>query len=151
MEFKIKNLGNLRIVGIKERIHTSLENVNEQNSNGIPEIWHNAGVSGLITKLMEINDGELVGAVGVCTNYDEDGSMDYYVGVNSTKNIQDCVELEIKECQYAVFECSMTNIQETWRYIFSEWLPTADYEFVNAPSFEYYPSNEKCEIYIPIK
>ncbi len=146
MEFKIKKLGDIRVIGLKERIQTSAET----NHNGIPELWQTVTNSGLLMKLMELNDGELVGVVGVCANYDEDGSMDYYVGVNTTKDFEDCVVIDIKEATYAVFECGMENIQETWRDIFAEWLPTSEYQFIGLPSFEYYPNKESCEIYVPI-
>ncbi len=146
MEFKIKNLGNVRVVGLKERIQTNAE----ANHNGIPELWQEVTKSGLLMELMGINDGELVGVVGVCANYDEDGSIDYYVGVNTTKDLDNCAVIEIKEAMYAVFECGMANIQETWRDIFAEWLPTSEYQFTGMPSFEYYPDKERCEIYVPI-
>ncbi len=145
MEFKIKDLGEIRVVGLKQRIHTS-----EENHNGIPELWQNITKSGMLSKLQELNDGELVGVVGVCTNYSEDGSMDYYVGVDSSKSFEGSVELVVEGAKYAVFECEMTNIQETWREIFTQWLPTSEYEFANLPSIEYYPNKEVCEIYIPI-
>ncbi len=147
MEYKIKNLGKLRIVGIKERIHTN----SADNHNSIPELWQNVMENGMFFKLMELNDGQLTGCVGVCCNYAEDGSMDYYVGVDTTQMLEDCVELEIEEAQYAVFECTMTNIQETWRDIFEKWLPTVEYQFCGAPSIEHYPDKERCEIYIPLE
>ncbi len=145
MEFKIKRLGKLRIVGVKERIHTG-----ETVEDAVPELWKEVMENGLLSKLLMLNDGELTGPIGLCYNYDEDGSMDYCVGVDTTKTIKNCVEIEVEETQYAVFECTMANIQETWRDIFINWLPNVEHEFTGAPSFEYYPYENKCEIYIPI-
>ncbi len=146
MEFKIKNLGKLRIVGIKERVRTN----SAENHDDIPQLWRKVMDNGLFPKFMEINDGNLTGCIGVCCNYDVDDSMDYYVGVDTTKMLEGCEVFEIEDATYAVFECSMTNIQETWRDIFEKWLPSSEYEFSGEASFEYYPNQEICEIYIPL-
>ncbi len=146
MDYKIKALGNIRVIGKKERIYTNYED----NHNGIPELWQDISASGVLAKLLLLSEGELSGVVGVCYNYDEDGSMDYLVGVGTTNNFQDCDVIEIKAAKYAVFGCAMANIQETWREIFENWLPNSEYEFANLPSIEHYPNQEICEIYIPL-
>jgi len=72
-----------------------------------------------------------------------------------TATPKDLVLREIPAAQYAVFECHVHKIGETYQFIFREWLPNSHYAFSElAPAFEQYPPEGDDEspvlIHIPI-
>lgn len=90
---------------------------------------------------------------------DAEEGIFYYIAGMAVENVEIItagLEIhEIPEGRYAVFECSIQDIGNTYRYIFSEWLPRSPYLLRStAPSFEQYPSRESgsalVQIHIPI-
>jgi len=83
------------------------------------------------------------------------------VAVSTFQNIPDGMEsLEIQEGLYAVFNYKgdQSNVAEFFKSIYTEWLPSSDYELENRPQFEIlcekYKNNRpkpEEEIWIPIK
>jgi AraC family transcriptional regulator len=66
----------------------------------------------------------------------------------------------VPACDYAVFEHkgALDTLQKTYDYIFREWLPGSEYEFINQDDFEIYDERFKfgqpesiMEIWIPVK
>jgi len=57
--------------------------------------------------------------------------------------------------QFAVFECPVEAIGESYRHIFTEWLPGAQVLFdPSVPVFEEYPgrsSLQQIRIYVPVR
>ena len=43
--------------------------------------------------------------------------------------------------KYAVFECTLPTLGETYKYIMEEWQPASGYERADAPDFEVYDDN----------
>ena len=80
---------------------------------------------------------------GVSFATDEEGVFDYVAGmaVGKVDAIpEDLVIREVPGAQYAVFECPVQRIGETYRSIFSEWLPHSTCELSgSSPAFERYP------------
>jgi predicted transcriptional regulator YdeE len=66
-------------------------------------------------------------------------------------------KLVVKAAHYAVFDCVVATIGETWQSAYGQWLPASAYELdTSAVDFEYYPpypgqGEMKVEIYIPVK
>ncbi len=145
MEFKIEKLDELRVIGIKNVVHFE-----KQTHEDIPSFWSDVINCGLMNKLIEVNDGVLTGTVGVLANYVEDKQMDYYVGVCSSKNIDNLEEIIIEPSYYAVFECKMSELRKTWDYILEQWQMDTDLKLSSAPSIEYYPNQDECKIYMAI-
>jgi len=63
---------------------------------------------------------------------------------------------EIPSAHYAVFECKMESISQTWGYIYGEWFPTSGYEHDKNYDFEYFPpdgseAGSPVYIHVPIK
>lgn len=65
---------------------------------------------------------------------------------------------EIPMARYAVFECTMKTIGETWENIYSDWLPASHYEHdAPLPSFEYFPPDDEragdfpVSIHVPVR
>ena len=56
---------------------------------------------------------------------------------------------------YAVFECSVDAIGDTYQHVFTTWLPSATVQFDNGrPSFEQYPENlaeKPVRLHIPVR
>ena len=57
---------------------------------------------------------------------------------------------------YVVLETALAKIGETMDYLYRTWLPSSDYQAVDAPSFERYgetfsPDNPVLEVYVPVQ
>ncbi len=143
MDFEIKKLGRLRVVGFTERQSSS--------NNAVEKLWTFIHKENKVEGLLKINDGELKGMVGVCYNFAEDVSFDYYVGVVSLQDFEDVKELHIAPTEYAVFTCKIADIKETFVKIYGGWIDTVDYEFTFLPNIEFYRDMNSCEIYVPVR
>ncbi len=143
MEFEVKSLGELRVLGFMER--------QSESNNAIEKLWDFVHKENRLGGMLEINDGELRGPVGVCLNFAEDVSFDYCVGVATSKDFEGTVELHIEPAEYAVFSCTMGEIKDTFEKIYGGWIDTVDYEFTFLPNIEFYPDMNSCEIYVPVR
>lgn len=80
---------------------------------------------------------------GVSLPTAEQGIIEYLAGMAVPEDAAVPRAMEgrmVPSAEYAVFECSVTRIGETYRHIFTEWLPASEYALdVLAPSFEQYP------------
>ena len=89
---------------------------------------------------------------GISFNTGEKGVRDYLAAMavkNVTATPKELVVREIPAAQYAVFECDVQKIGETYQFIFREWLPNSHYAFSElAPAFEEYPS--ECDDETPV-
>ena len=87
------------------------------------------------------------------------GMFDYMAGnpvtqVSQVPTGMACWDLDTQT--YAVLETTLSKIGETMDYVYRTWLPSSDYEAVDAPSFERYgeafsPGNPVIDIYVPVK
>lgn len=101
-------------------------------------------------------------AFGVLCNSDDDGDIDYITGVEVSEYPEATKELDgirIAAQTYAVFqhEGHVAEIGRTWKSIFADWLPEADYKPVDAPQLERYGEDfdtetgtGDIEIWIPV-
>ena len=100
--------------------------------------------------------------LGVCGPV-VDGSDDFWYGIgcferDATEIPDGFVKWDISDNTWAIFKCEgefPESIGETWKQIYSEWLPQAKYEFVPSYDIEYYTCDENdnigCEIWVPVK
>lgn len=156
MNYRIEEFGEFRLVGYKEKMSMN----NGENFSRIPQFWNEACESGKCEKMMEYNDNKNFCCMGVCANQDEKG-FDYYIATGSDKEIpKDMVELIVPANTYVIFECigkMPEGQQDVWKRIFTEWLPTSNYEIINAPQMEWYSDGDmslddyRSEIWIPIR
>ncbi|KAB7671992.1 AraC family transcriptional regulator [Bacillus sp. B1-b2] len=143
------------IIGIK-RSYSFKE---DENLREIPKLWEEVNSNGTTDDLITWNNGELKGILGVCVDKKDD--MDYWVAVSSTKSSNHLYQrMEIPSTKWAIFEVHGPmphSMQKVWKQIYSEWLPTNNYQQSGNISFEFYsmgnPTNENyySEIWIPIK
>lgn len=74
------------------------------------------------------------------------------IGVLTTENqISDLLEkIPVPACTWAIFPNEgpfPSTLQETMAKIYSEWLPSSDYEIINAPTFSFTKMNDLKEAY----
>jgi len=86
--------------------------------------------------------------------------MDFVAGVYvapGTDPIEGVVLRKVPAAQYAVFDCTMAEISQTWMAIMGEWLPASGYEYDGAAAaWEYYQTGSAAPdapvaIYVPVK
>ena len=156
MNFCVKELGEMRLVGFKERMSMS----NEENFKRIPKFWDEVGPNGKFEEMMRYNDNEELACLGVCANADEDG-FDYYIATGSSKEIPAHMkELIVPASTYVIFECigkMPEGQQKVWKRIFTEWFPSSGYELLDGPQIEWYSDGDnaseeyRSEIWIPVR
>lgn len=101
---------------------------------------------------------------GIACNFQDDGRFSFIIGEEvdafSEEIYDNFVSFEIPEGKYAEFKiCGAVDlVQNTRRYIYSNWLPNSNYERREGPDFEVtdvcnsaFPNNMNMKIYIPIK
>ncbi len=156
MNYYVKELGEFRLVGIKERM--SLDN--GENLKRIPKFWNEFSSQGWCEKILKFNDNKDLLFMGVCANPDDKG-FDYYIATGSNQEIpEDMAELVVPAGQYVIFECVgrlPEGQQNIWKRIFTEWFPSAGYEMIDGPQLEWYPEGDitseeyRSEIWIPVR
>lgn len=146
-----------RVVGIKETVNV----IEAEHEPRIPQIWKELASNGELEQISSLENQEPHGMLGVCADLDEEsGVMNYYAAAASDAPAPEGMAvLEIEANTWAIFEAAgdmPDAIQNTWRKIFTEWLPVADYAYANAPQLEIYPKGKnlsedcKCEVWIPV-
>jgi predicted transcriptional regulator YdeE len=127
----------------------------DQNEQAFKSIWSEFEV-----RLEEIRVHSIDGAFyGISFSGDQPGSVDYLATMavdSSTPVPVGLVMRRVPKSRYAVFECPVQSIGETYRFVFNEWLPGSSLELsLTAPVFERYPPEGKESwpvlIHIPIK
>ena len=90
----------------------------------------------------------------------EGEAMDYVAGVYvapGTDPIEGVVLRKVPAASYAVFDCTMATIAQTWNAIMDEWLPASGHDYNGAAAgWEYYQTGNYAPdapvaIYVPVK
>lgn len=155
MEYRIEKKSAFKVMGISKMF--SYESANQD----IPQFWNEA--------LLMADPRPVLGIYGVCFDEAMAGEQfRYMIADDYTGEKAQNMELEVHEIpehSWAVFPCKGAiplPLQEVNRRIFSEWLPTSQYEIAEGYNIEYYsdPANYKMgmqdpeyytEIWIPVK
>lgn len=119
------------IVGLKKRY-------DDETSTQMPSQWQ-----AFQQHIGNIDNQKGNVAFGVLCNSDDDGNIDYITGVEVSQYPEATKELDglrIPAQTYAVFphEGHVAEIGRTWKAIFADWLPRAEYKPVDAPQVERY-------------
>ncbi len=144
MEYEIRELGELKVVGFMER--------QTPDNNVIDKLWQFLHEGVRYERILEINNGELKGLVAISANFAEDISFDYYVGTATLgeSNVEGTTSIVIKPATYAVFKCEKGDTKDLYYKIYGEWAETVDFDFAYTPHIEHHVDTSSCEIYIPI-
>ena len=129
----------------------------KNDNQEIPQLWGEFGP----------RVGEVKGVInpdvcyGICDNFDESsGAFDYVAVLEVSDDAtapEGMVRWDIPAQTYAVFECTLPTIGETFDHIHKTWFPQSGYQRAPGPEFELYdkdfdPNNpsSKMQIFIPV-
>ena len=150
MSPKIVNREPFLALGISRRLASE-----DQNEQVFKSIWDE-----FEARLEEIRAHSIDGAFyGLSFSGDQPGAVDYVAAIAVAPSMPipaGFVLREVPTSQYAVFECGVPSIGETYRFIFGKWLPGSSFELSPAaPTFERYPpvgqESSPVLIHVPIK
>jgi AraC family transcriptional regulator len=161
MEFKIERKEKFHIVGVSKRVPIQFEGINNDIlalANSITEQQRN--------EMHQLADLPPYQVLNVSYDYDdgffeEKGYLTHMIGFATTKEnpFSDLEQITIDESLWAIFPNRgpfPKTLQETTAKIYSEWLPSSNYEVVDLPgiSFTDYKAgtdNVYSEIWLPIR
>lgn len=142
MDYRIENKEPFKIVGVKKRVPIQFEGVNQEILKLAKSITAEQR-----KKLHEIANMEPNRPVNVSFNFDDDwleekGSLDHMIGFLTTKEMDfgEFDVLEVPALTWAIFTSQgpfPQHMQDTMAKIYAEWLPSSDYELVEAPGISY--------------
>ncbi len=153
MKYKIIEKEAFTVVGKSLRT-TQEENMKE---GSISQFWGRSYDNGVVRSLCALEPNKPL--LGMCYNDEADGHFSYLIGVESNKSIDTFDTLKISKAKWAVFESIGPlpgAIQNVWKDIFQNFLPSSPYDHAPMPDFELYPDSNLqsedyfCEVWIPI-
>ncbi|MGX6445209.1 AraC family transcriptional regulator [Neobacillus sp. K501] len=161
MEFKIEMKEKFHIVGVSKRVPIQFEGVNhailelaqsitEQQRKEMHQLA-DLYPQQVLNVSYDFEDGFL----------EEKGHLTHMIGFATTKEnpFDDLEQITVEESTWAIFPNQgpfPATFQETHAKIYSEWLPSSDYEIVDLPGISFTqhngPSDNKySEIWMPVK
>jgi len=162
MEFRIVEMPAFNLAGVSKRVPMQFEGVNNEIVKLAQSITQEQREE--MHALKNIEPYEIVNA-----SYEadfnflkEEGYLTHLIGVLTTEsNISDRLDVvPVEACTWAVFPNEgpfPSTLQETMAKTYSEWLPSSDYEVINAPSFSFTRMDENkkdyaySEVWIPVR
>ncbi|WP_226527076.1 AraC family transcriptional regulator [Metabacillus niabensis] len=161
MEFKLEKKEKFSIVGVSKRVPIQFEGENQaiiELAQSITEQQRN--------EMHQLADLYPHQVLNVSYDFDdgyleEKGSLTHMIGLATTKEnpFDDLEQISIEESLWAIFPNQgpfPATLQETTAKIYSEWLPSSEYEVADLPgiSFTKYngtSENVYSEIWMPVK
>jgi AraC family transcriptional regulator len=137
-------------------------NIDGQNFKDIPAWWDKFLASpdcGEMTALTGNRPGAVTGGVmlGVCYGEAATGEFSYGIAVELPEGASPgkFEKMMIPATTWAVFDCTLANLQDITKRIFGEWYLSTGYENPGTPDLEVYlPEGEgqdmKCRIWAPV-
>jgi len=162
MEFRIENKPAFNLVGVSTRVPMQFEGVNNEIVKLAQSITNEQKEE--MHTLQNIEPFEIVNA-----SYDadanflkEEGDLTHLIGILTTENkVSSLLEkVPVKACTWAIFPNEGPfpfTLQETMAKIYSEWLPSSDYEVINTPTFSFTKIDKHkkdyayCEVWVPVQ
>lgn len=136
--------------------------VDGQNFKQIPLWWNEFLASpdcGKLTSLSGNKPGAVTRGVmlGICFGLADAVEFSYGIGIELPEDISSkpFEKIKVPSSTWAIFDCTLDNLQDVTRRIFSEWFPSTGYEHDAAPEIEVYlpekPGEKmQCELWMPI-
>ncbi len=134
----------------------------DRNFRDIPRWWQEFTASPDLEKMLSLA-GHKPGAVtggeilGMCFADDQPVDFAYGIAVElpAGADAGPFEQKTVPAAAWAVFPCTLADLQDVTRRIFSEWFPAVPFEHADKPELEVYlpgPSGDamKCEIWIPV-
>ncbi|MBY7144818.1 AraC family transcriptional regulator [Virgibacillus sp. NKC19-3] len=162
MEFRIEEKPAFHLVGVSKRVPMQFEGVNK----AIEELAESITDQQMeeMHALQNMEPKKIVNA-----SYDadakflkEEGDLTHLIGVLTTKDqVSDLLDkVSVEAYTWAIFPNEgpfPSTLQETMAKTYSEWLPSSDYEVIDAPTFSFTKMDESkkdyaySEIWIPVR
>jgi AraC family transcriptional regulator len=162
MEFRIVEKPAFNLVGVSKRVPLQFEGVNNEIVKLAQSITEEQKKE--MHSLKNIEPYEIVNASYESdTNFmKEEGYLTHLIGVLTTKNeVSELLDkVPVPAYTWAVFPNEgpfPSTLQSTMARIYSEWLPSSNYEIINAPSFSFTKMDESkkdyaySEVWIPVR
>jgi len=161
MDYRIEDKDAFKIVGVSKRVPLQFEGENQEIIKLAQSITEEQRV-----KMRSFANVEPFQVVNASYNFDEGrmeekGSLDHMIGVITTidSDFKGFDVVEVPVLTWAKFSCRgefPKVMQETWGKIFSEWLPSSNYELVEAPEISFTKDlsdldNVYSEIWVAVK
>ncbi|MEL3961029.1 AraC family transcriptional regulator [Lysinibacillus endophyticus] len=150
MEFKIERKEKFNIVGVSKRVPIQFEGVN----NAIVELAQSI-TEQQRKEMHDLADLYPHHVLNVSYNFDEEyleekGNLTHMIGFATTKEnpYEDLEQITVDESLWAIFPNEgpfPKTLQDTMARIYSEWLPSSDYELVNLPGISFSKHNGQFE------
>ncbi|MGH2317143.1 effector binding domain-containing protein [Planococcus sp. SE5232] len=157
MKYRIVEKQSFQAIGIKRQFSLT----GGENMAGIPKMWKELNQHGTSSTIASLNDGEIKGLLGICADYQDGQTMDYWIAAESTQSVPEGFsQLEVPASTWGIFEVhgAMPDaMPKVWKQIFSEWFPSNQYENAGTAELEVYPEGDPyqeeyvSEIWIPLK
>ncbi|MFZ5969199.1 MAG: AraC family transcriptional regulator [Bacillota bacterium] len=161
MEFRIEDKPAFNLVGVSKRVPMQFEGVNNEIVKLAQSITDEQKEE--MHSLQNIEPYEIVNAsYEADANFlKEEGDLTHLIGILTTENqVSDLLEkVPVGAYTWAIFPNEgpfPSTLQDTMAKIYSEWLPSSDYEVINAPAFSFtkMDKNKKdfaySEVWIPV-
>ena len=162
MEFRIEDKPAFNLVGVSKRVPMQFEGVNNEIVKLALSITEEQKAE--MHRLQNIEPYEIVNA-----SYDadyqflkEEGDLTHLIGFLTTEDqVSDQLDkVPVRACTWAVFPNEgpfPSTLQETMAKTYSQWLPSSDYELIDAPTFSftkmdpYKKDYAYSEVWIPVR
>ena len=161
MEFRIEDKPAFNLVGVNKRVPMQFEGVNNEIVKLAKSITDEQKEE--MHSLQNIEPYEIVNAsYEADANFlKEEGDLTHLIGILTTENqVSELLEkVPVEAHTWVIFsnEGSFpSTLQETMAQIYSEWLPSSNYEVINAPAFSFTKMDEHkkdyaySEVWIPV-
>ena len=160
MEYRIAEKDAFKLVGIKKRVSIVFEGQNPEIMKMVQSItaeqreqlqkWRNTDVQTVVNASLQFDEGRL----------EEQGQLDHLIGSVTTLegDFGDFDVVDVPAGSWAVFSLEGAfpqKLQDTWGEIFSDWLPSSNYELIEGPEISFNGDmsdlhNVYSEIWIPV-
>ena len=161
MEYRIEEKESFKLVGLKKRVPIVFEGQNPEIMKMVQSLtaqqremlgaFRNMEVKTVVNASFHFDEGR----------FEEKGELDHLIGSMTTLD-GDFGEFDVVEVpagKWAIFKVSGPfphALQDAWGKIFSEWLPSSNFELVEGPEISFNSNFEdmqkvESEIWIPVK
>ncbi len=159
MEYRIEKKPGFSFAGRTRKFTT----VNGENFKKIPVWWQEFTASpecSLVRELCGNRPGQVTRGemLGICFGDADAVEFSYGIGVElrEGKTPGQFEKIDVPQTTWAVFDCTLDDLQEITKRVFSEWFPSTGYEHDNIPEFEVYLPEKpgqpmRCELWFPVK
>ncbi|CAH0170887.1 hypothetical protein SRABI96_01191 [Peribacillus sp. Bi96] len=163
MKYKIIEKDTFQVVGVKREC--SCDPACNTENAGLPsigEFWGEVHQNDTVNQLIQLNNGQIKGLLGITDNYNEEkNTIDYWIASEHSGDVPDGLSsFEIPASKWVVFDVqgpAPTAMINTWKQIYSEWFPSNSYEPADTAAIEayidsdLYSPNSTNEIWVAIK